>query len=318
MWENLLALVAQVVAALSAAAPATPDDLPAGPPPAVAYVDRGTYVDPHGRRTPLPDERGISGVVPYDGGFLVSDTAWFERSNGLALVRDGRPVRGWFPDRLCSSGTPAASDDGAYVAWVATLCPESGWSGTGQVHRARVDGTGEVTEPLGSQSSVVGFLGSRVVYVESNPWRVLVTDFATPPIRIPGIDFVVDVDERRGRLIGVRGDHARVVVDLAGRVVWRSQHGSLGAFSPRGGHVVAWRRHELTVLDADDGSVVATLRNPSRWATSMAWEDERHLLVVASRHGRSAVVRLGLDGSAERATPVAAERPGDPPYLLLD
>lgn len=318
MADLLTALAAWVLAALAPPAPASLDDLPVGPAPAVAYVDRGTYVDPHGRRTPLPDERGISGVTPYDGGFLVSDSTWFERSNGLELVRAGRPVPGWFPARRCSSGTPAASDDGRYVAWVATLCPESGLTGPGQVHRARTAGTGEVTEPLGSQSSVVGFLGHRVVYVESTPGRVLVTDFDEPPRRIPRLDSVVDIDEQHGRLIGVRGDRARVVVDLDGRVLWRSQHGSLGSFSPRGERLLAWRPQRLTVLDADDGSVVTTLESPSRWATSTAWEDEEHLLVVAARGGRSAVVRLGLDGTVERTTPVVAERPGDPPYLLLD
>lgn len=139
MADLLTALAAWVLAVLGPPAPASFDDLPVGPAPAVAYVDRGTHVDPHGRRTPLPDEHGISAVVPYDRGFLVTDNRWFEGATDLALVRDGRRVP-WRWDAHCTSGRPATSPDGRYVAWTALSCPESGDGLRSFVVRARADG----------------------------------------------------------------------------------------------------------------------------------------------------------------------------------
>jgi hypothetical protein len=303
----------------AAATPVPPrptlDDLPAGVPPRVAYVDHGAYVDRSGHRSPLPGRNGISGAVPYDGGFLVSDARWFEMSNGLAFVRDGRPVPGWFPDRLCSSGTPA--DDGGFVAWAAVSCPESGYTVPGHLHRSATDGSGEVTQPVAGLASVVGLLGSRVVYHQHHPGGAWVTDFVDPPVRVRGIDGAADVDAAHQRVIGWRGDRARVVA-LDGTLLWRYPRGSLESFSPRGTRVLARRTGRLVVLDADDGSVAASLRLPFRQVLQLGWEDERHVLAVVTRAGRTAVLRLGIDGSVERATRPAPYRPTGPPYVLLD
>lgn len=306
------------VAPTSPAPTATPrpalDDLPAGPPPRVAYVDRDAYVDARGRRTPLGARHGISGVVPYDGGFLVSDTRWFEMTNGLALVRDGRPVPGWFPARHCSSGTPAG--DGRQVAWAAVTCPESGDTGPGHVHRSAADGSGEVLQPVADLASVVGLVGPRVVYHQPRPRGVWITDFVEPPVRIPGIDGASDVDAAHGRLIGWRGDLGRVVA-LDGTLLWRFDRGSLESFSPRGTRVLARRTRVLEVLDADDGSVVAALRLPFRQVLQLGWEDERHVLAVVVRAGRTTVLRLGTDGTVELATPPAPYDPNRPGYVLV-
>src|SRR5215217_1019482 len=67
-------------------------DLPMGAPPRIGYVGHQVYVEPGGRRTPLPRRLGVSGIVPYAGGFLVSDTLFFEGTVGLNVVRDGRVV----------------------------------------------------------------------------------------------------------------------------------------------------------------------------------------------------------------------------------
>jgi len=82
-----------------------------GAPPGIPYVEDHVYVPADGSRSVLPRRDGVSGVVPYDGGLLVSDTWWFEGTNGLDLVRDGRRVTDWPSSHRCSSGTPAASRD---------------------------------------------------------------------------------------------------------------------------------------------------------------------------------------------------------------
>jgi hypothetical protein len=112
-------------------------DLPTGAPPRIGYVDHQAYVEPSGRRTPLPRRIGVSGIVPYAGGFLVSDTRYFEGSVGLWFVTADsvRDLPG------CSTGTPRRVD--GWVWWVTALCPESlaGDLARSTVHRARPNGT---------------------------------------------------------------------------------------------------------------------------------------------------------------------------------
>ncbi|WP_418058563.1 hypothetical protein [Pimelobacter simplex] len=296
--------------------PAAPwADLPAGPAPAVPYVDGRHYVTP-GRTWRLPGgRRGVSGVLPYADGLLVADATYFEGTNGLALVRHGRRVDG----SRCAGGTPVASPDGRYVAWVTLRCPESEDRSVGAVHRAAADGSGEVIRPIGpGVAQVVGFLGREVVHnrgFQDGAWR---TGYDGTPVRIPGVDRVLDVSARGGLLVGQRGDRARLVVDSRGSVRWRATTGDLSWFSPDGSSVLAVDGRRLQVLRSADGSARAGLDLPvGADPSSVVWEGERSLLVLVERSGRGAVVRLGLDGAAERATATRPVRPGRASYVLL-
>lgn len=129
-------------------------DLPRGAPPRIGYVERRTWVAPDGTRTRLRSRHGISAVVPYDGGFLVSDTRWFEGSVGLWFVTEdsARDLPG------CSTGMPRLVD--GWVWWVTALCPESlaGELARSTVHRARPDGsehTVRVFRPVGGVAMFV-------------------------------------------------------------------------------------------------------------------------------------------------------------------
>ena len=93
-------------------------------------------------------------MVPYDGGFLVSDTRYFEGSVGLWFVTAGsaRDLPG------CSTGVPRRVD--GWVWWVTALCPESqtGDLARSTVHRARPDGsehTVHVFRPVGGVAMFV-------------------------------------------------------------------------------------------------------------------------------------------------------------------
>lgn len=166
--------------------------LPLGRPPVVAYVRGHRYVTPHGPNVQLPiDRQGVSGVVAFSGGLLVSGATYFEGTDSLDLVKHGTRVRSWPSSHHCSSGTPVASPDSRYAAWVTVRCPETDDQTVGAVHRARRDGSGETTQPVGvGLAGVVGFLGRRVVYNSGFQDGAWVTDFRGDARRIPGVDRV--------------------------------------------------------------------------------------------------------------------------------
>ena len=297
-------------------------DLAVGPPPELPYVSGRRYVTPQGKDALLPvSRRGVSGVVPFAGGLLVSDAGYFEGSNGVDLVRRGARVKSWPSGRHCSSGVPVASPDGRYVAWVTVWCPESEDRTVGAVHRARADGSGEVTQPVGAELvHVVGFLGRKVVYDRGFQDVAWITDFRDDPSRIPGVESVLAVNQRTDWFIGRRGNAPRVVVDADGMVHLRIRAGYLVAFSPDGTKVLAVQaRRQFAVLDVGDGgSVTATVDLPARVDRSAAvWETNRTLLTLLRHDGEVAIVRVHLDGRIERATPVVRLHNGQSPYVII-
>lgn len=121
------------------------DELPLGEPPRIGYVDHQVYVAPGGQHSPLPRHLGVSGIVPYAGGFLLADTRFFEGTLGLNVIHDGRVV-----DGHCSSGVPTLED--GWVTWLEASCPESADIVRAEVHRARPDGTQETVREIPPRS----------------------------------------------------------------------------------------------------------------------------------------------------------------------
>jgi hypothetical protein len=289
--------------------------------PRVPYVVGNRYVARGGEQPLPPDRRGVSGVVRLDDGLLVSDTVWFEGSNGVDLVRDGRRVEAWPSGAHCSSGSPVGSSDGTYVAWVTVWCPESEDTTVGEVHRASPDLSGEVTEVIGSGLvRVVGFVGERVVYNGGFIGGGWITDFRHAPERIPRVAGVTAVDPRGRLLIARRGnDEADVVVDLDGKVRWRHEAGGLVSFSPHGSLVLAAQgQRGVVLLHAEDGTVADTYdlaRGAHAWST--VWESDESLLLLYRHGGREGVVRMSVDGRVEWAAEPLPLRRGIGPYVLL-
>lgn len=300
---------------------ATWTDVSVGHPPVVPYVLDHRYITRHHAERALPaGRRGVSGVVAFSGGLLVSDTAYFEGTNGVALVRRGERVGSWPSSGHCSSGKPIASADGRFVAWVTVRCPETDDRSVGAVHRAAADGTHEVTQPIGAGlAQVVGFLGPGLVYnlgFQDGAW---ITDFRDTPIRIPGVDRVAGLSEQTGLLIGQRGDRARLVVDARGAIHWRVPAGSLVTFSPDGSKVLAVTGRRLSVLRGSDGSPATVLdlpRGVDPWTA--VWETNRTLLALMKRAGRVAIVRMDLDGHLERTTPAVPMKGITSPFVMLE
>jgi hypothetical protein len=313
--------VGVTVESTSEATPGRPgwEEVPEGAAPVVPYVAGDAVVTPEGE-WPVPRSTwGLSGVVAYAGGLLMSDERFFEGANGIHLVIDGRVDETWPGEAGCSSGAPVASDDGTRVAWVTVRCPESGSTATGAVHRAGVDGSDAVSEPVGAELvSVVGFAGDEVVFNAGADRGVSVTDFTGSAREVPGIRWAYDVDPATGRLVAARTGAGMGVVELDGGVQWTTP-APLRSFSPDGSRVLAVRGRRVALLDAVDGTEVAAFGLPAgAGAHDLEWETDSTLLGLVRRERRVAVVRLHPDGTVERVAALrragAAQRR---PYVLL-
>jgi hypothetical protein len=122
------------------------DDLPVGAPPRIGYVHDQVYVEPGGRRTPLPRRLGVSGIVPFAGGFLISDTRYFEGTVGLHRLSGGRSA----DLSACSSGVPTVEN--GWVTWLVLHCSESADVVRAGMHRARPDGSEETVRRIPPRS----------------------------------------------------------------------------------------------------------------------------------------------------------------------
>jgi hypothetical protein len=181
--------------------------------------------------------------------------------------------------------------DRTQVAWLTLGCPESGLVAPTVLHVDARDGSRGWTRELDRHSLlfVTGFVGDAVVVSGwLDPPRIV---RETGPIAvIAQLRHAVDT---HGTLVAGRD----TVVDTAtGALLWRRPGTSLTAFSPDGRWLVGGRGGATVLLDARTGALRATL--PGR-LSSLAWEDDRHLLAVSYRGGHEALVRIGLDGRAE-------------------
>jgi hypothetical protein len=277
-----------------------------GPAPRIPYVDGTTYVEPGGRRTPIPGQRevGVSAVLPYAEGLLVADTRWFEGSVGLAYVHGRQRT----PLGPCSTGGGVPSADHTRVAWLTTGCPEATLVARTVVHVADTDGTGGWARELDQHSLqfVAGFVGDAVVVAG---WRdpVRLVPERGPVTVLPHLRHAVDT---HGSLVAGR----QSVLDSAtGRLLWSTPRTHVTSFSPDGRLVLGYQHGALVLLDSRTGAPRATLPHGLDRVT---WESPRHLLAVASGREREVLLRVDLDGSAELLGP-ARPVPSGLPYRYV-
>lgn len=284
-----------------------------GPAPRIAYVDGHDYVSPDGTRSPLPVDYPISAITPYHGGFLIADNAELEGTVGLHLFDNvGREVGSW-----CTSGSPVLSADQLDTAFTTFPCSKLHGQ-VSSVIRVGVStgmGDGESTQDTGMPIRLVGMLGERVVFTGMFGAGAWVTDLVNPPRVIHELTTVADADSASGLVAGQSRDSdsqdGAVLDPDTGRVVATMPGWVLGTFSPDGRYVTATQLRRSTVpaaiFEVSTGRMVANEFGGAAGSpnpTSVAWEDPAHLLVTVDSGGGHAILRLGVDGTMERATDV--------------
>ncbi|MFC7359972.1 WD40 repeat domain-containing protein [Nocardioides astragali] len=309
-------------------------DLPMGAPPAVDYVLDRTYVSADGTKTELVVDPGsVHDAAPYSGGVLVATRSQAGDSVGIAdqvLFGPGVQVE----NKSCGGEELAVSGDGAHAAytffdngcdrWTSVVLR---WGPTGE-------GTGDpldIVTTNGQRVEPVGVTADRVLYnvVDSTGGeprlRVYTTDEWGPPLEVKGIARASTWDPTAGRVAGCSVDGQCVVVDEGdGSVQLTLDPGETPlSFSPDGRFLATATASDeqsptVTVRDSRTGDVVTTLAGDDAAfqgdESSVAWEGSAHLLIARVDGDGEALVRLGIDGSAELATPATEPTLGG--YLL--
>ena len=280
------------------------EGLPTGPPPRVAYADGDAVVHPDGRRERLVGQKriGVTALTRYRDGWLVADERFFEGTVGLAYVAGG--------DRTdlgpCASSGASLSGDGRRATWMTQGCPEAYVVAPTLVHVSPTTGTGEEQREVDriGITSAVGFLGDEVVV--SGYDGVTAVGPGGVVRRLPRLRYATDTSDRRGLVAGLLPDgdaHAAVLDGRSGELLWDARRTYLDEISPSGVLVAGYVRGRPAILETDSGRVIA-LAESGLDLLDWVWEDDRHLVGVASRGARQAMVRIDLRGNVTRIGPV--------------
>lgn len=220
---------------------------------------------PDGRTVQLPRRWGITAIVRYAGGYLVTDDRALEGTIGMArLGGDGRVL-----DRWTGTGRSLVSADGR-VAWVSIVSSEAGRTGPTLLHADSVDGGAEVTQELDRHRVpfLTAWFRGQLVYETWGARSSYVTDLVHPPRAIPRAE-------------------------------------DLGLARPDGYYTVRTTRRGIEFLHRDGQlATIVRERGLNRTVgTDVGWEDDQHVLTTLTRGGRQAIARIGLDGSVSLASP---------------
>jgi hypothetical protein len=272
----------------------------------------------HGAIGTFGTEAGPEVQVVTGSGHVTSS---FEPHYGLAVSPDRRIV-GWLLGRL---NTPHVVEGGGSRTFD---LPRIGHGlSIGTIAGAK---TCKEQEPEGGGCTVfVNTAHDRGVWVSTS--HGIVTEVG--PMRS-----VTDVD-RRGRVVGRAADSdgkpCFAMWKPSGHRLWKTCHSRLTAFSPGGGNVIGTGPvasrfgdiHRVTLYDDAGHRLASYTAKGGDHISRVTWEDATHVLAEvfelgASSHcpgscrGHWAVVRLGVDGSAQLATPVVRGQIDFRPYLL--
>jgi RNA polymerase sigma factor (sigma-70 family) len=293
-------------------------DLPQGEAPGVAFLDGDAFVTASGKRVTAPAFRTATTVTTFGDGVLVAGRTTTQRPfAAISLVSGGST-------RRLGCGTPSfavGSGDPAY--WLSEGCR---FVGPGRLfHGTTITPTtkGVIYSPVGSTSRGVVAVGTVVLRqgAGSNGPVLIAPDGSRS--RIPHDTSVAAVSPSGALVAGSNSLGDGVVTELStGAVQWRTRGATLGHFSPSGRYIMAIQNlgvqtvqgvgDVVTVRDAATGHLVRSTVLPDLSIVgSPAWEGDDSVLVVAEdRHQQQAIVRVGLDGSITRATPVAPQGRG--------
>ncbi|MGN6574808.1 MAG: hypothetical protein ACTHKG_03900 [Nocardioides sp.] len=294
--------------------PLTVHGLKQGAPAGIPYVDADAtrLVTPDGA-VDLPE--AYSMITPYNGGWLAIGSS--QHPGKVIMLDAGMNVTHTDP---AGGSALAVSRDGTHVAYVVRESKNQV-----MLVNAPTDGTDPVTWqfelPDGETLDPVGFLDDDSVVYSSDTFEtmgVARTGGETTPV--VGLRRIDDASEATGLVTGLvsygtDGGCSGVMDPQAGQLLWKSCDYSNLRFSPDGRYVVADASYfdgpgspTLTVLDAVTGKVVVAFKPTARrtvvGVSQAAWESDDTVLAYVDEGGDQAMVRLRLDGSAERVTDV--------------
>ena len=305
-------------------------ELPTGAPPAVDYLLDRTYVFADGDRVELDVNPGtVLDAAPYTDGVLVTvrspTAASSEIADHLWFTRDGQLEHGG-----CGGEEVVLSADGAEFAYARTVrdCDRWGrwpvlqWGSTEDMlgtprHLDTLEG--QRVEPVGISTEQIlynatGSTGS------SRARRVYTIGEVGIPVEVEGIARATAWDPATGRVAGCPSEGSCVVVDdRDGAVQLTLDPGEEPlSFSPDGQYLATvrgdgGRSTTITVLHVPSGDVVVAWTGDSaafQGHDSVAWEGSGALLIAAVDTDGEGLVRLGMDGSTELATPITAPTVG--------
>jgi len=293
-------------------------DIPQGKAPQVAFLEGNAFVSATGERVTAPGFRTATTAATFGTGVLVASptTSQYPFAT-ISLVSGGATKR-------LGCGTPTfAVGSGEPAYWLTDGCR---FVGPGRLfHGTTITPTtkGVIYSPVGSTSSGVvanGTVGLRQGAGLEGP--ILIGPDGSSS-RIPRVAAVAAVSPSGSLAVGVNSLGDSLVTELStGAVQWRARSGTLGHFSASGRYVVTTRSvgvqtvqgvgDVVGIRDAATGREVmsAVLPNLSMVGRPV-WEGDGSVLVVAEdRRQQQAIVRVGLDGTVTRATPVAPRGKG--------
>jgi hypothetical protein len=294
-------------------------DIAQGGAPGVAYLEGDTFVTAAGDRITSPTFRRAQTATPYaDGVLVVARTRPAAPFTTISFVTGGSTTR-------IGCGTPGFALGGdAPAYWLSDTC---GFDVTGRLVRGTTETPTAKNLALYPVRTVAGGVAANAAWTNSTNADGPVVVAADGSLhRIPHLSILLSVSPA-GNLVAGRGPVARGLVPVVanastGAVVWRAHGWELGHFSVSGRYLVGTEKlgaqtvtgigDEVGIWDAATGRQVTgtTLPNMSVVGNPV-WEGDGSVLVVAEdRHHQQAIVRLGLDGTITRATPVAPERQG--------
>jgi hypothetical protein len=303
-----------------------------GAPPKIDYLDGDRFVPLSGEPVTSPAFAKATDAVAWKNGVLVASSGTSRHPfSKVSFVSNGLVSRVG-----CGSGTFAVApggDDPVY--WLSDTCA---FGGTGRL----VQGSTSTATAKGATFTPVGVVDEGVVAAGGTtptgprlPSRAVVIRPDHASVIALRLGLPRTATAAGGLVAGDARDFTgSAVVDVgSGAVVWRAPASwTLGKFSASGRYVVGTQSvgvqqpgnvgDVVGIWDAATGHQVRQVTLPGLVVDATAWEGDDSLLVVAEdRQGQEAILRVGLDGSVSRTTPVVngVPRPavGRPPLPTL-
>lgn len=287
-------------------------DLPQGAPPHVAFLEGDTFVTAQGEHLTAPVFGTATTAAAFGDGVLVAGPTTSQRPfAAISLVSGGAT-------RRLGCGTPSfALGSGAPAYWLSDGCRFLGPGRLFQGTTSTPTTKGVIYFPVASTNRGVVAVGTVVLPQGAGSRGPVLIGPDGSFRRVPHAATVAAVSPSGALAVGLTAAGNGVVTDLStGAVQWRAP-GTLGHFSATGRYVVAMQNvgvqtvpgvgDVVGIRDAATGHRVMSRVLPNLSIVGRpVWEGDNAVLVVAEdRQGRQAIVRVGLDGSVTRATPVA-------------